>query len=100
MTSLITRIVSERTDARQCGGSTEIGYSECMSFEDKISNKAQELRGRIKRNAGQVTGDRRLEAEGRTVPCYGQGGAGVTLSWGCAAEVVALVGELGGGPET
>ncbi len=37
----------------------------------------------------------RLEAEGRTVHCYGQGGAGVTLSWGCAAEVVALVGELG-----
>jgi D-amino-acid oxidase len=41
----------------------------------------------------------RLEAE--TVPgadapltvvhCYGHGGAGVTLSWGCAAEVVALV---------
>ena len=35
-----------------------------MSFEDKISNKAQELRGRIKRNAGQVTGNRRMEAEG------------------------------------
>ena len=65
MTSLITRIVSERTGAGQCGGSAEIGYSECMSFEDKISHKAQELRGRIKRNAGQVTGDRRLEAEGR-----------------------------------
>ena len=36
-----------------------------MSFEDKINNKAQELRGRIKRNAGQVSGDRRMEAEGR-----------------------------------
>jgi len=36
-----------------------------MSFEDKISNKAQELRGRIKRNAGEVSGNRRLEAEGR-----------------------------------
>ena len=30
----------------------------------------------------------RLEAEGRVVHCYGQGGAGVTLSWGCADEVV------------
>jgi D-amino-acid oxidase len=36
----------------------------------------------------------RLEAEhreGRTVVhCYGHGGAGVTLSWGCAADVVDL----------
>ncbi len=37
-----------------------------MSFADKVRVKAQELRGRIKRNAGEVTGNRRLEAEGRT----------------------------------
>jgi D-amino-acid oxidase len=37
----------------------------------------------------------RLEAQGRTVHCYGQGGAGVTLSWGCAAEVASIVGGLG-----
>ncbi len=36
----------------------------------------------------------RLEAEGRVVHCYGHGGAGVTLSWGCADEVAALVGRL------
>jgi uncharacterized protein YjbJ (UPF0337 family) len=36
-----------------------------MSFADKVNNKTRELRGRIKRNAGEVTGDRRLEAEGR-----------------------------------
>jgi D-amino-acid oxidase len=36
----------------------------------------------------------RLEAEGRVVHCYGQGGAGVTLSWGCADEVVELVTAL------
>ena len=38
----------------------------------------------------------RLEAEQtsstRVVHCYGHGGAGVTLSWGCADEVVGLVG--------
>jgi len=37
----------------------------------------------------------RLEAETtrstRVVHCYGHGGAGVTLSWGCADEVVGLV---------
>jgi len=36
----------------------------------------------------------RLETEGRVVHCYGQGGAGVTLSWGCAEEVTGLVGQL------
>jgi D-amino-acid oxidase len=39
----------------------------------------------------------RLEREelgGRTViHCYGHGGAGVTLSWGCAAEVVGLASD-------
>jgi D-amino-acid oxidase len=36
----------------------------------------------------------RLETEGRVVHCYGQGGAGVTLSWGCADEVAGLVADL------
>ena len=35
-----------------------------MTFADKFSNKAHELRGRMKRNTGEVTGDRRLQAEG------------------------------------
>jgi D-amino-acid oxidase len=36
----------------------------------------------------------RLEAEpragGTVVHCYGHGGAGVTLAWGCAEDVVSL----------
>ncbi|MEO9325511.1 FAD-dependent oxidoreductase [Nocardioides sp. C4-1] len=34
----------------------------------------------------------RLERVGRVVHCYGHGGAGVTLSWGCADDVVDVVG--------
>ncbi|MGH3686294.1 MAG: CsbD family protein [Pseudonocardiaceae bacterium] len=37
-----------------------------MSFADKFRNKAQVLRGRVKRNTGEVTGNRRLQAEGST----------------------------------
>jgi D-amino-acid oxidase len=37
----------------------------------------------------------RLEAKGRVVHCYGHGGAGVTLAWGCAVEVAALLGAGG-----
>jgi uncharacterized protein YjbJ (UPF0337 family) len=36
-----------------------------MSFADKMNNKARELRGRVMRNAGEVTGNRDLEARGR-----------------------------------
>lgn len=44
----------------------------------------------------------RLEVEARTdagpvVHCYGHGGAGITLSWGCADEVTRLVEEISGG---
>ncbi|ANN16735.1 D-amino-acid oxidase [Amycolatopsis orientalis] len=33
----------------------------------------------------------RLDREGDVIHCYGHGGAGITLAWGCAADVLALV---------
>lgn len=35
-----------------------------VSFADKVRNKTQEFRGRIKRNTGEVIGDRGMQAEG------------------------------------
>jgi D-amino-acid oxidase len=35
----------------------------------------------------------RLERVGHVIHCYGHGGAGVTLSWGCADDVVGLAGD-------
>jgi uncharacterized protein YjbJ (UPF0337 family) len=43
-----------------------------VGFADKLSSKVQELRGRMKRNAGKVSGDRRLEAEGRSEEVRGR----------------------------
>jgi uncharacterized protein YjbJ (UPF0337 family) len=43
-----------------------------MGFADKFSHKAQEMRGRMKRNAGDVTGDPELQAEGRSDEVRGQ----------------------------
>ncbi|WP_439378485.1 FAD-dependent oxidoreductase [Amycolatopsis lexingtonensis] len=33
----------------------------------------------------------RLERDGDVVHCYGHGGSGITLAWGCAADVAGLV---------
>ena len=38
----------------------------------------------------QVRLELELRTQGRIVHCYGHGGAGYTLAWGCAEEVAAL----------
>ncbi|WP_407319613.1 FAD-dependent oxidoreductase [Isoptericola halotolerans] len=62
---------------------------------DRASRLVPEVReARVLRHAVGLRPARpsvRVEREGRVVHCYGHGGAGVTLSWGCADEVRALV---------
>ncbi|GAB3786629.1 hypothetical protein GCM10027601_24010 [Nocardioides ungokensis] len=62
---------------------------------ERASRLVPELRGapvlRHKVGLRPVRPAVRLERTGHVVHCYGHGGAGVTLSWGCADEVVALV---------
>jgi len=36
-----------------------------MSFEDKVDNKSEDLRGKAKEAAGRATDDEELEAQGR-----------------------------------
>ena len=35
-----------------------------MGFDDKVSNAAEEAKGKVKEGAGKATGNERLEAEG------------------------------------
>jgi len=65
---------------------------------DRVEQLVPELRGArvLSRAVGLRPGrptvrlDRTLVDGRPVVSCYGHGGAGVTLSWGCAREVVAL----------
>ena len=52
----------------------------------------------VRRGIRPVRPSARLEREGRVIHNYGHGGAGFTVSWGCAAEVLKLV-EVGRGGE-
>ena len=63
---------------RELAGAAQLGH--------RVGLRPARPRVRLERLAG---------AGGSLVHCYGHGGAGVTLSWGCADEVAALV-ERGG----
>lgn len=95
--------VLPRVDDVVCGGTAEAGQAAGAydhAVERAILRRCQAL---VPALAGAPVLSRaigwrpvrtavRLEREGRVVHCYGHGGAGVTLSWGCARDVVDLVG--------
>ncbi|MEV8615278.1 FAD-dependent oxidoreductase [Amycolatopsis sp. NPDC051373] len=85
-----------------CGGTEEIGRNDLepdAAVAAAIVRRCRELEPRLADAA--VLGTRvglrpgrpsvRLERVGDIVHCYGHGGAGITLAWGCAEDVASLV---------
>ena len=60
----------------------------CAELEPRLAT-ARTLGERIGLRPTRRDGPR-LEREGHVIHCYGHGGAGMTMSWGCAAEVTEL----------
>lgn len=99
--------VVPRFDDVVCGGTAERGVWSTQpdpATEEAILDRARRLVPEladapiVSRGVGLRPGRaevrlERTELDSRMVVCcYGHGGAGVTLSWGCADDVVALVG--------
>jgi D-amino-acid oxidase len=96
--------VVPRGDDVVCGGTAVPGATGTVpdpdverAVLDRACALVPELRGAAVRSRAvglrpgrpTVRLDRTLVAGRPVVSCYGHGGAGVTLSWGCAADVVA-----------
>ncbi|WP_206788805.1 FAD-dependent oxidoreductase [Amycolatopsis sp. MtRt-6] len=85
-----------------CGGTEEPGRADtdpnpavtadilrrCRELEPRLAG-AEVLRSLVGLRPSRR--EVRLERVGDVVHCYGHGGAGITLAWGCAADVAALV---------
>jgi D-amino-acid oxidase len=85
-----------------CGGTEEIGRGDftpdpataaaivrrCRALEPRLADAAV-LGTRVGLRPGRPSV--RLERTGDIIHCYGHGGAGITLAWGCADDVVSLV---------
>jgi D-amino-acid oxidase len=98
--------VVPREDAVVLGGTAEVGSTElrpdsatadgirrrCAALVPAVA-EARVLEHRVGLRPGRsaVRVEPEERAGGVVVHCYGHGGAGVTLSWGCAAEVARLV---------
>lgn len=97
--------VIPRPDCTVLGGTTDVGREDLAVDAEEAAAIVARCTALVPSLAGAAVlshavglrpgRDRvRLEAEGlgggRIIHCYGHGGAGVTLSWGCAEDVAAL----------
>lgn len=104
----VTYIVPRTSDC-VLGGTAEVGATDlepdpgtasailrrCTALEPRLKG-ARVLGHRVGLRPGRPAVRLEREEHGDGTPlvhCYGHGGAGVTLSWGCAADVVALIGD-------
>lgn len=76
-------------DSAQNPGENEVAaiVARCRAAVPEVSSEVRGVRRGIRPVRAQV----RLEREGRVIHNYGHGGAGFTLSWGCAAAVMRLL---------
>lgn len=65
----------------------------CYSFEPRLQ-QANPLKYELKVGYRPSRASVRLEQHGNIIHNYGHGGAGVTLSWGCAREVADMIDKL------
>lgn len=81
---------AERLLARAREIAPELDRAEVVGHRVGLRPAREEVRIEAEHAPTDDDPDRRL------VHCYGHGGSGLTLSWGCADEVVSLVGEVTG----
>lgn len=100
--------VVPRKETAVLGGTAEVGSTElqpdpvtaeeirdrCAALVPAVAEaRVLEHRVGLRPGRSEVRLEREQRAQGVVVHCYGHGGAGVTLSWGCASEVARLVAD-------
>jgi D-amino-acid oxidase len=85
----------ERTDCSPDPDTAEAIVARCALIEPSINRaKVIEHRVGLRPSRPKIRLEREALARGHVIHNYGHGGSGVTVSWGCAREVVRLVDEI------
>jgi D-amino-acid oxidase len=80
-------------DTRPDPATRDAILARCLALEPRLAGAAV-LGDRVGLRPARRGGPR-VEAEGAVIHAYGHGGAGMTLSWGCADEIVRLARRAG-----